>query len=209
MAAAPAAAAAAAAAQAVPRIACPPAGLTGVSVGNNQNNHGLALLPPTWAGRPNFFDRLTDADAEVLRLLGPFGDTGAVLGRLSAFQWRVGDGPLFRDTSVGPQWHSATLAPERAAALVAAAASATSLDSDDDEVDGSATTKKQLAANSILALGEGASGGGGSATADRTAGPREAGDDGRTDRAAKRSRTQAMSDALEQEQAEAVEEAEL
>ena len=85
MAAAPAAAAAAAAAQAVPRIACPPAGLTGVSVGNNQNNHGLALLPPTWPGRPNFFDRLTDADAEVLRLLGPFGDTGAVLGRLSAF----------------------------------------------------------------------------------------------------------------------------
>ena len=102
MATAPAVVAAAAPAQAVSRIASPPAGLTGVSVGNNQNYHGLSLLPATWQGRPNFFDGLTDADADLLRLLGPFGDTGAVLGRFLAFEWRVGDGPLFRHTSMGP-----------------------------------------------------------------------------------------------------------
>ena len=117
MAAAPAAAAAAAPAQAVPRIASPPAGLTGVSVGNNQNTHGLALLPSTWQGWPNFFDGLTDADADLLRLLDPFGDTGAVLGRFLAFEWRVGDSPLFHHTSVGLQWECVTLAPERVAVL--------------------------------------------------------------------------------------------
>eukprot|EP01050_Picozoa_sp_SAG11_P016107 SAG11_NODE_2158_length_3731_cov_3.221641_4_plen_123_part_00 len=99
-----------------PRIVAPTAGLTGVTVGLMTSTHGLALLPQDWVGKPNFFSTESEADSGLLRLLDPFCDEASFplcdeSFRFDAFQWSVGDGPLFVHKSPGPQWQSMTLSP--------------------------------------------------------------------------------------------------
>eukprot|EP01050_Picozoa_sp_SAG11_P001594 SAG11_NODE_70_length_18450_cov_14.704975_15_plen_110_part_00 len=84
----------------IPRIVVSTAGLTGVTVGLMTSTDGLALLPQDWVGKPNFFSAESEADSGLLGLLGPFCDEANFpfcdeSFSFDAFQWSVGDGPLF------------------------------------------------------------------------------------------------------------------
>ena len=105
--------------QRVPFIAAPRAGLTSKPVGNMSSDVGLQTLPQTWAGYPNYFDETTAVDHDVLQLLNPFGDSGAVLDNLCDFSWTVAQGPLFQSSNAaGPQWTCMLMWPEEQARLV-------------------------------------------------------------------------------------------
>ena len=82
-------------AQRQPNIAPAAARLAKVAIGNMQTKHGFELLPATWVGKPDFFSQGTVVNQSVLRRLGLFGESGAVLAKLYEFEWCVGDGPLF------------------------------------------------------------------------------------------------------------------
>lgn len=180
------------AAAAAPNIAAPTVGLAKVAIGNNQTEHGFGLLPTAWTGKPDFFSQNMVADQRVLRLLGLFGESGAVLGNLCEFEWDVGKGPLFVHTDPGPQWNSIVMSPKHQNALLSAVCAepkhAFDLCDDDDDDDRRVpvTTKKQRAAKDLLALQAGAN----SSTADTASGGGGGGGDvGRSERAAKRNRT--------------------
>ena len=104
-------------AQPQPNIAPAAAGLLKVSIGNMQTQHGFELLPATWEGKPDFFSEGTIVNQSVLRRLGLFGESGAVLAKLSEFVWCVGDGPLFSHKDLGPEWKSIVMSPQHLHAL--------------------------------------------------------------------------------------------
>ena len=66
-----------------------------------------------------------------------------------AFQWSVGDGPLFVHKCPGPQWQSMTLWPEDLKALLGS----TSIDLVEDDDNDEETRDRRVAAK-LLALGE-------------------------------------------------------
>jgi hypothetical protein len=137
----------------VPRIVAPTAGVTGLTVGLMTSTHGLNLLPQDWVGKPNFFSAESEADSGLLRLLEPFCDEASCLFRhesfsFDAFQWSVGDGPLFVHKSPGPQWQSMTLWPEDLDALLG-----TSIDLVEDDDDDEESRDRRVAAK-LLALQE-------------------------------------------------------
>eukprot|EP01050_Picozoa_sp_SAG11_P006951 SAG11_NODE_562_length_8523_cov_38.875356_10_plen_715_part_01 len=137
----------------VPRIVAPTAGVTGLTVGLMTSTHGLNLLPQDWVGKPNFFSPESEADSGLLRLLEPFCDEASCPFRhesfsFDAFQWSVGDGPLFVHKSPGPQWQSMTLWPEDLDALLG-----TSIDLVEDDDDDEESRDRRVAAK-LLALQE-------------------------------------------------------
>ena len=93
-------------AQRQPNIAPTAAGLAKVAIGNMQTEHGFELLPAAWEGKPDFFSHGTVVNESVVRRLGLFGESGAVLGKLCEFEWCVGQGPLFSHKDLGLEWKS-------------------------------------------------------------------------------------------------------
>ena len=159
-----------------------------VSIGNMQTQHGFELLPATWVGKPDFFSQGTVVNQSVLRRLGLFGESGAVLAKLYEFEWCVGDGPLFLHMVQGPEWTSLVMSDQQVAALLFADPEhAIDLcDEHDDDTPVSVSSKKQRAAKELLALQAGAD----ASTADTTGGGGGGGGDGgRPGRAAKRNKS--------------------
>ena len=104
-------------AQPQPNIAPAAAGLFKVTIGYMQGQYGIDLLPATWEGKPDFFSEGTIVNQSVLRRLGLFGESGAVLAKLYEFEWCVGDGPLFLHMVQGPEWTSLVMSEQQESAL--------------------------------------------------------------------------------------------
>ena len=107
-------------AQRQPNIALAVASLAKVAIGNMQTEHGFELLPAAWEGRLDFFSHGTIVNQSVLRRLGLFGESGAVLAKLSEFEWCVGDRPLFSHKDPGPEWKSLVMSKQQVRALLSA-----------------------------------------------------------------------------------------